>query len=153
MIKRDPNHLGAIHYYIHAVEASNNPDRALPARTGWPASHPALDTSFTCPRTFTFAPETTKPPLRPTKRRLKWTALTSRQTGAQGIYPMMYYSHNLHFVAMCGAMNGRYTEARKNADLLAANVGPHVKDMPPLEGFMTIPGRGGDSFSSLERDC
>jgi hypothetical protein len=40
---------------------------------------------------------------------------------------------------MCGAMNGRYAEARKNADLLVANVGPHVKDMPPLEGFMTIP--------------
>jgi tetratricopeptide (TPR) repeat protein len=62
-----------------------------------------------------------------------------KATGAQGIYPMMYYSHNLHFVAMCGAMNGRYAEARKNADLLAANVGPHVKDMPPLEGFMTAP--------------
>ena len=29
VIKRDPNHLGAIHYYIHAVEASNNPERAL----------------------------------------------------------------------------------------------------------------------------
>src|SRR3984893_17779312 len=52
---------------------------------------------------------------------------------------MVYYSHNLHFIAMCGAMNGSYDEARKNADLLAANVGPHVKDMPPLEGFMTIP--------------
>jgi tetratricopeptide (TPR) repeat protein len=62
-----------------------------------------------------------------------------KATGEQGIYPMMYYSHNLHFVAMCGAMNGRYAEARKNADLLAANVGPHVKEMPPLEGFMTIP--------------
>jgi len=52
---------------------------------------------------------------------------------------MMYYSHNLHFIAMCGAMNGSYQEARRNADLLVANVGPHVKDMPPLEGFMTIP--------------
>src|ERR1022692_1614268 len=62
-----------------------------------------------------------------------------KATGAQGIYPMMYYSHNLHFIAMCGAMNGHYAEARKNADLLAANVGPHVKEMPPLEGFMTIP--------------
>ena len=36
-------------------------------------------------------------------------------------------------------MNGNYAEAKKNADLLVANVGPHVKDMPPLEGFMTIP--------------
>src|SRR3984893_155503 len=42
-------------------------------------------------------------------------------------------------MAICGAMNGRNAEARKNADLLAANVEPHVKEMPPLEGFMTIP--------------
>ena len=62
-----------------------------------------------------------------------------KATGVQGIYPMMYYSHNLHFIAMCAAMNGNYAESRKNADLLVENVGPHVKDMPPLEGFMTIP--------------
>jgi hypothetical protein len=36
-------------------------------------------------------------------------------------------------------MNGNYAEAKKAADMLAAHVGPHVKDMPPLEGFMTIP--------------
>ena len=29
VMKRDPNHLGAIHYYIHAVEASSSPERAL----------------------------------------------------------------------------------------------------------------------------
>jgi hypothetical protein len=62
-----------------------------------------------------------------------------KASGAQGIYPMMYYSHNLHFIAMCSAMNGNYAEAKKGADLLVANVGPHVKEMPPLEGFMTIP--------------
>jgi hypothetical protein len=52
---------------------------------------------------------------------------------------MMYYSHNLHFIAMCSAMNGNYVEAKKNADMLAEHVGPAVKMMPPLEGFMTIP--------------
>ena len=62
-----------------------------------------------------------------------------KASGAQGIYSLMYYSHNLHFIAMCSAMNGDYPEANKNADLLAAHVAPHVKDMPPLEGFMTIP--------------
>jgi len=36
-------------------------------------------------------------------------------------------------------MNGNYLESKKNAELLRENVGPHVKDMPPLEGFMTIP--------------
>src|SRR5579864_849738 len=29
VIRRDPNHLGAIHYYIHATEASPSPQRAL----------------------------------------------------------------------------------------------------------------------------
>jgi tetratricopeptide (TPR) repeat protein len=59
--------------------------------------------------------------------------------GGEGIYSMMYYSHNLHFIAMAAAMNGNYLESRRGAQLLAANVGPHVKEMPPLGGFMTVP--------------
>src|SRR3981081_4870431 len=31
VIKRDPNHLGALHYYIHTVEPSNSPERARTA--------------------------------------------------------------------------------------------------------------------------
>src|SRR5260370_10913228 len=62
-----------------------------------------------------------------------------QKSGAQGIYPMMYYSHNLHFIAMCSAMTGDYAESHKAAEMLATHVAPAVKDMPPLEGFMTIP--------------
>jgi tetratricopeptide (TPR) repeat protein len=40
---------------------------------------------------------------------------------------------------MSAAMNGNYAEAKKSGDMLAAHVGPGVKQMPPLEGFMTIP--------------
>ncbi len=47
-----------------------------------------------------------------------------KASGVQGIYPMMYYSHNLHFIAMCAAMNGDYAEAKKKRDMLAAHVGP-----------------------------
>jgi hypothetical protein len=62
-----------------------------------------------------------------------------KSSGVDGIYPMMYYSHNLHFIAMCSAMDGDYAESRKAAVMLAEHVGPAVKMMPPLEGFMTIP--------------
>src|SRR5205814_9162190 len=31
VLKRDPNHLGANHYYIHPVAASPHPARALPS--------------------------------------------------------------------------------------------------------------------------
>src|ERR1017187_7182625 len=41
VIKRDPNHLGADHYYIHAVEASNFPERALAGANRLAALAPA----------------------------------------------------------------------------------------------------------------
>jgi tetratricopeptide (TPR) repeat protein len=41
VLRRDPNHMGAIHYYIHAVEASPNPERALAAANRLAALAPA----------------------------------------------------------------------------------------------------------------
>ncbi len=55
------------------------------------------------------------------------------------MYSMMYYSHNLHFIATAASMDGNYAQAQKAAEMLAAHVAPHVKDMPPLEAFVTVP--------------
>src|SRR5262249_22186246 len=41
ILKRDPNHMGAVHYYIHAVEASPNPERALAGANRLAALAPA----------------------------------------------------------------------------------------------------------------
>ncbi len=139
VIKRDPNHLGAIHYYIHSVEASNNPDRALSAADRLARLAPGAGHIVHMPAHIYIRTGDYEAAVQTNEKAAEVDRAYLKQTGAQGIYRMMYYSHNLHFVAMCGAMNGRYAEARKNADLLVANVGPHVKDMPPLEGFMTIP--------------
>ena len=139
VIKRDPNHLGAIHYYIHAVEASKSPERALAGANRLAAMAPAAGHIVHMPahvyiRTgdYAAAVKTNQDAAMVDRAYLKTNA-------APGIYSMMYYSHNLHFIAMCSAMNGNYLEAKKAADMLAAHVGPGVKDMPPLEGFMTIP--------------
>jgi tetratricopeptide (TPR) repeat protein len=48
----------------------------------------------------------------------------------------MYYSHNLQFLAVACAMEGRFSDAKKAADQLETHVGPHVKGMPTLEFFM-----------------
>jgi tetratricopeptide (TPR) repeat protein len=53
------------------------------------------------------------------------------------MYPVMYYNHNLHFLAIAYSMAGRYREAMRSAQLLEANVRPRVKEMPMLEGFLT----------------
>ena len=139
VLKRDPNHLGAIHYYIHTVEASNNPERALAGANKLAALAPGAGHIVHMPAHIYIRTGDYDAAVKTNEKAAEVDRAYIKATGAQGIYPMMYYSHNLHFIAMCGAMNGSYAEARKNADLLAANVGPHVKEMPPLEGFMTIP--------------
>ncbi|HVR23899.1 MAG TPA: hypothetical protein VMU26_11295 [Candidatus Polarisedimenticolia bacterium] len=139
VMKRDPNHLGAIHYYIHAVEASPNPERALAGANKLAALAPAAGHIVHMPAHVYIRTGDYEAAVKTNEQAASVDRAYIKATGAQGIYPMMYYSHNLHFIAMCGAMNGNYAESRKNADLLVENVGPHVKDMPPLEGFMTIP--------------
>ena len=139
VIKRDPNHMGAIHYYIHTVEASASPERALAGANKLAAMAPAAGHLVHMPahvyiRTgdYTSAVKTNQAAALADQAYIK-------ASGAQGLYPMMYYSHNLHFIAMCAAMNGDYAEAKRGADQLADHVGRFVKDMAPLEGFMTIP--------------
>jgi len=139
VIRRDPNHLGAIHYYIHATEASPNPERALAGANRLAALAPAAGHIVHMPAHVYIRTGDYEAAVKTNEEAAAVDRAYLKASGAQGIYPMMYYSHNLHFIAMCASMIGNYAEAKKNADLLVANVGSHVKDMPPLEGFMTIP--------------
>jgi len=49
-------------------------------------------------------------------------------SGSQGMYMMMYYSHNLHFGAVSASMQGRCAEAKSQADRLAENLRPMASD-------------------------
>jgi tetratricopeptide (TPR) repeat protein len=139
VIRRDPNHMGAIHYYIHAVEASPNPERALAGANRLAALAPAAGHLVHMPghiyiRTGDFSSAVKTNQLAAAADRAYIQA-----HGGAGMYPAMYYSHNLHFIAACASMEGDYAEAHKAAAMLSSHVGPMVAAMPPLEGFMTIP--------------
>src|SRR5207248_10247480 len=139
VIRRDPNHVGAVHYYIHAVEASRSPERALAAANRLAALAPAAGHLVHMPAHIYIRTGDYASAVSTNQKAAAADEAYIQASGAQGVYPMMYYSHNLHFIAMCSAMNGDYAQAIKSASALAAHVAPGVKDMPPLEGFMTIP--------------
>jgi tetratricopeptide (TPR) repeat protein len=139
VIRREPNHLGAVHYYIHAVEASNSPERALAGATRLAQLAPAAGHIVHMPAHIYIRTGDYEAALQTNQKAALADQAYIKAGAAPGIYSMMYYSHNLHFIAMAAAMNGNYVESRRGAQMLAANVGPHVKDMPPLEGFMTVP--------------
>ena len=138
VIKRDPDHLGAIHYYIHAVEASATPERALAPANRLAALAPAAGHIVHMPAHVYIRTGDYQAAVKANEQAAIADRAYIKATAAEGMYPMMYYSHNLHFIAMCAAMNGNYAEAKRNADILMNNIRPHVQDMP-LEGFTTIP--------------
>src|SRR6266480_3536034 len=139
VIKRDPNHMGAVHYYIHAVEASASPERALAGANRLASMAPAAGHLVHMPAHVYIRTGDYSAAVKTNEQAAAADRAYLKSSGAQGIYPMMYYSHNLHFIAAASAMEGRYNEAKQAADMLAANVGPHVKEVPPLEAFMTVP--------------
>ncbi|MDQ3797923.1 MAG: alpha/beta fold hydrolase, partial [Acidobacteriota bacterium] len=139
VLRRNPNHTGANHYYIHAVEAGPNPERALASamRLGLlapNAGHLVHMPSHIYIRTgdYNEAAKSNADAIQADRRFM-------RKTGAQGVYTMMYYNHNIHFLSAASAMNGQFAEAIKQARELEANVRPHLKMMPMLEMFSPYP--------------
>ncbi|HUK25839.1 MAG TPA: hypothetical protein VLV49_14755 [Terriglobales bacterium] len=139
VIGRYPNHLGAVHYYIHAVEASPAPWRALSAADRLPSLAPAAGHIVHMPAHIYIRTGDYLGAVNTNEKAAAADEAYIKSSGAQGMYPMMYYSHNLHFIAVCGGMDGDYARAKDAARRLAANVTPHLKEVPMLEAFMTIP--------------
>jgi tetratricopeptide (TPR) repeat protein len=139
VLKRDPSHLGANHYYIHAVEASSHPERALASagrlKTLAPASgHLVHMPAHIYMRTGDYAGAITA-----NQRAADVDRAYIARTHAEGIYPLMYYNHNLQFLAAAAMMQGRRAEAQKAADELAGNTAPVAREMPMAEFVVPMP--------------
>jgi len=139
VLKRYPDHPGANHFYIHAVEASRNLERAIPSAMRLMTLTPGAGHLVHMPGhiflqtgDFDLAAETN------VKASAADRAFIER-TGATGVYPLMYWTHNLHFIAYARAQQGRYDEAKQAAVEMVANVGDGDREMQMLEGFRLYP--------------
>lgn len=135
VLEREPDHVGANHYYIHATEASLTPERGLKSakklETLVPAAgHLVHMPSHTYMRTgnYTAAAAANAKAVEVDRKYIA-------DTGNTGIYPAMYYNHNLDFLASAAMMAGQYKTALTAAQELTANVTPMLADMPMLEPF------------------
>jgi tetratricopeptide (TPR) repeat protein len=136
VLRRDPNHIGAMHLYMHAVEASPNPERALPYADRIAALAPAAGHLVHMPSHIYERTGNFDGARRQNMAAAKADEAYAASTGQQGMYMMMYYSHNLHFGAVSASMQGRCGDAKRMADQLADNLRPMAKDMPMIEPFL-----------------
>jgi tetratricopeptide (TPR) repeat protein len=136
VVKRNPNHPGACHYYIHAIEASNEAGKALACAERLGDLMPGAGHLVHMPTHIYI-------------RLGKWDIAADRNAHAvhadeqyiserkpTGVYPMAYYPHNYHRMWYALNMLGRSEDALKAAQGVVRNV-PFdvVRQAPPLEYF------------------
>jgi tetratricopeptide (TPR) repeat protein len=136
VLRRDPNHIGAMHLYIHAVEASTNPERALPYANRIAVLAPAAGHLVHMPAHIYERIGNFDGARAQNEAAAKADEAYAASTGQQGMYMMMYYSHNLHFGAVSASMQGRCRDAQRMAGQLADNLRPMAKEMPMVEPFI-----------------
>jgi tetratricopeptide (TPR) repeat protein len=140
VMARKPAHPGANHYYIHAVEATKSPERAEAAadrlRTLMPgAGHMVHMPGHIYMRVGRYADASA----------VNEEAIVAdedylAQCRAQGMYPIGYYPHNIHFLWSAASMEGRSEKAIAAARKVATKVTDESMDKLPLQaGFRVVP--------------
>ena len=133
---RDPNHPGACHYYIHAVEASQEPQRGLPCAQRLPSLMPGAGHLVHMPAHIYMRVGR----YRDASERNVHAATVDREYllhhPLEGNYATGYYAHNLHFLNASLAMEGRSVEAAQVArDLLGKISVDEIAKEPSLEWY------------------
>jgi tetratricopeptide (TPR) repeat protein len=141
VLKRDPDHIGANHLYIHAVEASFHPEMALESAARLPVLAPSCGHLVHMPSHIYARVGDHESAVTSNEAAVDVDREFFKKTpeGKGGPYEMVYYPHNMHFIAYGAAWGGNYAEAKKWAQAIYDHAQPHVEHMAMLEMFTVVP--------------
>ncbi|WP_334178529.1 hypothetical protein [Pseudoxanthomonas sp.] len=116
VLARNPRHIGAMHYYIHATEASPDPGRAEPYADALAALAPGSGHLVHMPA-HTYIRigryhDATLSNFAATTADKDFLAVCR---GSNGVYPLGYVPHNWHFATMTTSLTGSRTLALQAA--------------------------------------
>jgi len=106
VLKRNPNHPGAIHLYIHAVEASTAPERALVAAERLGALMPGAGHVVHMPAHIYYRVGQYRRSLDTNKLAVQVDERYFQNSPSDPLYRSAYYPHNIHFVMVSAQMGG-----------------------------------------------
>jgi tetratricopeptide (TPR) repeat protein len=140
VLAKNPNHPGALHYWIHLWEPTDTPERAeaeadrlLPLMPG--AGHVVHMPAHIYMRVGRHADVV---------KSNQMAALADEdyiaQCRAQGLYPLSYYPHNIHFIWMGATASGQRKVALDAARRLVEAIPDEaLGSVPILQGFLVVP--------------
>lgn len=139
VLSRDPNHPGANHYFIHALEAQA-PERAEAAADRLKNLMPGAGHMVHMPAHIYMRVGRYQEAVEANLRAIATDEDYITQCRAQGLYPMAYYPHNIHFLWFAATAEGRsrvaIDAARKTASTISDQM---LAELPILAEFRVVP--------------
>ena len=130
-----PTHPGANHYYIHAVEASADPGRAAAQAERLETLVPGAGHLVHMPAHIYIRTGQYERSARSNAAAARVDEQYFKTAGQQGMYPMMYYGHNLQFESAAAMFAGHHAQAREAARQTVALLDPIGDASPMIEPY------------------
>jgi tetratricopeptide (TPR) repeat protein len=138
VLKRKADHAGAIHLYIHAVEASTDPARAEPYADKLAALVPGAGHIVHMPAhiylrvgRFADASRANEDAIKADEAYFSGDAVAGNM-----MYQVGYYPHNIHFFVSSASMEGRRADAMKAATEMQSKSHPDMVRDPAMGGMI-----------------
>ena len=140
VLAADHDHPGAIHYYIHTVEASSRPERAVRYAERLGDAVPGAGHLVHMPSHIYYRVGRYLDSLEANKRAVAADERFFARAGGDGIYRYGYYPHNIHFLLASAQMAGDGQTALEAAGKLARSLSDDVtREVPWVQPIMAAP--------------
>ncbi|MDV6342966.1 hypothetical protein [Nitrosomonas sp. Is37] len=140
VIRRNPQHPGALHMYIHLVEPTSTPERAEKVADTLLTLMPAAGHMIHMPSHIYLRVGRYADAMKSNQLAIAADENYIAQSRAQGIYPMVYYPHNIHFLSFAATMDGQSRIAIESAREAASRIDDAMlKDLPLTALFRMQP--------------
>jgi tetratricopeptide (TPR) repeat protein len=149
VLERNPTHPGAAHYYIHAMEASTAPEKALPAARVLAKQIPGAGHVVHMPSHIYYRIGMYKESLQSNIDAIAVDEKYFSRSDSDPVYKGAYYPHNIHFLMVSALMGGDGKAALEAAAKLDKSLPPElVKESAMLQPVKAAPYFSHVQFSS-----
>jgi tetratricopeptide (TPR) repeat protein len=149
VLARDPTHPGAAHYYIHAMEASTHPEKALPSARLLAQQMPGAGHVVHMPSHIYYRIGMYREALKSNVDAIAVDERYFQGSESDPVYRGAYYPHNIHFLMVSALMGGDGKTALEAAAKLDKSIDPALlKEAPVLQPVKAAPYFSHVQFSS-----
>ncbi|MGH9793725.1 MAG: tetratricopeptide repeat protein [Candidatus Acidiferrales bacterium] len=139
VIQRNPKHPGALHYWIHLWEPTKNPEKAEKAADTLLPLAPAAGHLVHMPAHIYQRVGRYQDVVKSNQMAVAADEDYIAQCRAQGVYPLAYYPHNIHFIWFGANLSGQSKLAIQSGKKTSESVPPDaLQNLPFLQGFTVV---------------